>query len=137
MAKGDIRLSKKHGVNPMLVVCFFCNEESGEIALLGALPGDAEAPRRGVLNHEPCSKCKGYMKQGVILISVDEKKSKSDLQNPYRTGGWVVVKEEAVKRMVNEPTLRDAVLRQRVCFLPDDAWEKMGLPMEHVRKAAV
>jgi len=124
----SIRVSEKHGVNPMLVKCFYCNEDTGEIALLGRLPGDAAAPRQGVLDKRPCPKCAHCMEQGVILISVDEEKSKGDLENPFRTGGWVVVRAAFIKRIITPPELAKQILKHRVCFLPDEVWDKIGLP---------
>lgn len=126
MGKG-IRLSRKHGVNPSVMLCFFCNEPAG-VALLGRRPDDTEAPRQAVFDKTPCEKCKAYMEQGVILISVDEQKSAGDLENPYRTGGWVVVKDELVRRIVQPAALAESILRSRVAFVPDDAWDKLGLP---------
>ena len=82
----------------------------------------------GCIDKEPCSKCKGYMERGIILISVDEEKSKGDMENPYRTGGWVVVKEEALKRMIQPQELLDQILKQRVAFLPDEVWDLLELP---------
>jgi hypothetical protein len=67
------------------------------------------------------------MEMGVILISVDEKKSE-DQKNPYRTGGWCVVKEEAIRRAVTSPELLEDVMKKRVAFLPDDVWDMLGLP---------
>ncbi len=123
----NIRLSEKHGVNPAIPKCFFCGEDKNEILLLGKLKDDAEAPRGAVFNHEPCDKCNGYMEQGVILISVDEAKSASDMKNPYRTGGWCVVSDNFVKRVVTPQELQDTILKQRVAFIPDEAWELLGL----------
>lgn len=123
----SIRISEKHGFNPMLVVCFYCQKDRGDIALFGRLPGDAEAPRRGVIAMDPCDECKGYMKQGIILISYDEAKT-TDKKNPYRSGGWCVLKEEAVKRMFKEGELLDAVLKCRFAFMDDQTWDHIGLP---------
>lgn len=120
-----IVLSPQHGVNPMLPVCFFCQQETGEVALLGRLPGDAEAPHRAVLNMEPCGKCKEWMSKGVILISVEKDASG---ENPYRTGGWCVVKDQALRDIVQPPELLVAILKKRVAFIPDDAWDALGLP---------
>ncbi len=53
-----IKVSPKHGVNPTIPICFWCGEEKGEIALLGKLPGDAEAPRNMVLDYEPSGRTK-------------------------------------------------------------------------------
>ncbi len=119
MAKG-IRISKKHGVNPSLEQCFVCGEDIGVI-LFGRLPEDKKAPRQVCLNQEPCDKCKKYMEQGIILISV---KDEEPSNNPHRTGGWAVVKEEALLRVINDPKL----LEKRMIFVPDSAWAMLGLP---------
>ena len=127
MGRG-IRVSEKHGVNPSLEQCFVCCKDVG-VVLFGKLKGDAEAPRRVCLgpNSEPCDECKGYMEQGVILISVDEARS-DDRQNPWRTGGWCVVRDEFVTRVFEPGELVEQVLKQRVAFMPDEAWDILGLP---------
>jgi len=139
-----IYLSQAHGVNPSLDQCFYCMKDKGVI-LFGRLREkqaealrksglihdsglDPEAPRRICLDYVPCDECAGYMEQGVILISVDEEKSKGDLKNPYRTGGWVVVKEDAIRRMVTPSELAESIVLRRVAFLPDEVWDKLGLP---------
>ena len=71
MAKDDIILSKKHGVNPSMMICPICDETTG-IALLGKLKGDAEAPRQ-ILGTHPCKECEE--KAGadkVYILSMDE-----------------------------------------------------------------
>lgn len=123
-----IRLSPRHGVNPMLENCFYCGKTKG-VALLGMLRGDAEAPRAGVLNHEPCDACADFMRQGIILISIDEKKT-TDQNNPYRTGGFCVVKEEAVRRFIRPEELVETICKKRVAFLPGDTWDALGLPTD-------
>lgn len=121
-----ITLSPTHGLNPTLAQCFFCMEDTGVI-LCGRLPGDREAPRRVCINQEPCAKCAEWMAKGVILISVDEAKS-TDLNNPYRTGGWIVVKDEVITRMGLRPEFEAAVLKRRCAFIPDDVWDAFGFP---------
>ena len=123
MDKG-IRLHKKFGLNPTITRCFVCGEDKNEIALLGAAY-EGEAPMHLCLDKEPCDKCKEHMKQGIILISVRDGESGD---NPYRTGGWVVIKEEALKKVINDPKL----LENRMMFVPDAAWKALGLP--EVRK---
>jgi hypothetical protein len=78
-----------------------------------------------------CQQCQKYMQQGIILISVDESKS-DDLSNPYRTGGWVVVKEEAVRRMLPESDVTEQICQKRMSFVPDDVWDQLGLPRGEV-----
>ena len=118
-------LSPKHGLNPSIEQCFICGKDKGVI-LFGYTKGDREAPRKVCINTEPCDECKGYMKQGVIIISVDEKKT-DDRRNPYRTGGWVVVRDSFIKKAFNKDIGKE-VLKKRICFVPDKAWSTMGLP---------
>lgn len=122
-----IRLSGKHGVNPSVGVCFICGEDNGEIMLPGRLPGDEQAPHRGVWHKEPCPKCIDWMKQGVILISVNEAKT-DDQENPYRTGGWCVVTDEAIKRWPIDDDMRDSMIERRMAWIEDEVWDGLGLP---------
>ena len=126
MAK-DLILSKQHGLNPSLEVCYVCGKDVGVI-LFGALKGDIEAPRRACVNKAPCDECKKWMEQGVICISVDPIKS-TDKDDPWRSGGWVVLKDEALKNILghNEELLAD-VLERRVVFIDDEAWDSIGFP---------
>ncbi len=130
--KDSIKISPKHGVNPSVTVCFFCGEAMG-VALFGALKGDAEAPSSCVLDMEPCEKCREWMKQGIILISAD--RSRGDEKNPYRTGGWAVVKEEAVKMLITSEELLARVLVSRCCFIDDEDWDRVGLPRRKTEEA--
>jgi hypothetical protein len=115
----SIRLHKEHGLNPTIPTCFICGKEKNEVVLLGAAFKE-QAPMHMVLDKSPCDQCKEYMKLGVILISV---KDGSDHEDPYRTGGWVVVKKEAARRMFGE-----SLGKSRMAFLEDTAWDKIGLP---------
>lgn len=129
----SILLHPKHGVSPTMALCFYCGEPS-EILLVGQPRGkvrvladpDGKMPRDvGAVNYEPCQKCKEYMKQGIIVISV--KDGETDWKNPYRTGKWVVVSEDFIKRVAKSPVKED-ILKRRVAFIEDSVWEKIGLP---------
>lgn len=123
-----IVLSPQHGVNPSLELCFWCQKERG-LVLFGRLKGDAEAPRKVTVNKEPCDECKGHMDKGIVLISTrDPEKHGDDPQNPYRTGGWVVVTEDALRRWVSTPETLEHILKTRVAFMPDEVWDAIGLP---------
>ena len=132
--------------------CFFCGKEDQILLetrfdpatghLRQTLPRDC-----GVVNMIPCHECEGYMKQGILLMSVragemnvvekerydheiamkGERHPRPFIPNPFRTGGWCVVKQEAVERMLVEPLLSQ-VLRCRWCFVEDDVWNAVGLP---------
>jgi len=130
---GSIVLSEKHGVNPVIPLCFFCTKPKNEIILAGKMKNDMEAPRNAVWDTRPCDKCKGFMAKGIILISVDDSKS-TDHQNPYRSGGWCVVKEDMVKRVLGKnKQLLEATLRMRVAFIVDETWDKIGLPRGEIK----
>lgn len=81
----SIRLHKKHGVNPTLLVCFACGEETGEIALLGA---KGKAPMRMVMNYNPCAKCRAKMKNGYVLVIEATESPVSANQVPFQPGAY-------------------------------------------------
>ena len=95
-----IKVSKKHGVNPTLAICAWCGKETGAIALLGKLPGDAEAPMHAIIDYEPCDECKKQWAEGVAIIEVSRTpicEGQMPIANgAYPTGSVVVVKEEAL-----------------------------------------
>lgn len=115
---GSIRLSEKHGVNPMLLKCAICGNDAG-LALLGRLPGDAEAPREGSDGRTLCNDCEGVLKQGGgMLIEVrDGEKG----QDPFRTGQVWGLKKEAFDRISPDPS-------QRVAYIEEKAAKMLGLP---------
>lgn len=121
----SIQVSPKYGVNPMIPRCFFCGKDKNEILLLGKLKDDAEAPHGQIVDEVPCEQCADYMAQGVIFIEVRD--NELDRKNPYRMGGWAVVREEAIPRMLDANSARD-VLKSRVCFIEASAWEMLGIP---------
>ena len=114
----SIRLHREHCLNPTILQCFFCGKDKNEIALLGAAY-KGKAPMHMCIDKTPCDECKAMMEQGVLLIRV---KDGSDRDNPYRTGPMVVVKVEAAQRIFNN------IGTNRVAFIEDSTWEKIGLP---------
>lgn len=124
----SLRLSEQHGVNPSVEQCFVCMKDVG-VVMFGKMKGDVEAPRRVCLgpDSEPCDECKKLMEMGIILISVDESKT-DDEQNPWRSGGWVVVKEDVIKRLELSEAHEEQILNKRYAFLTDETWDMIGLP---------
>lgn len=101
----SIKISPKHGVNPTIPICFWCGEEKGEIALMGKLKDDMEAPRNMVLDYEPCDKCKERFALGVTLIGTtthcpDNRPPIQDNEDGtlYPTGAWIVITKDAAQR---------------------------------------
>ena len=68
------------------------------------------------------------MKQGIILVSIRDGESSSNL---YRTGGFVVIKEDAVKRF-STPEMFESVKKARFAFIEDSIWDALGLPRKEV-----
>lgn len=142
MANDSILLDPTHGVNPGLEQCFICGEAKGvilwgklktstrEALRKGGTPASnsGEAPQMMCLDKEPCQKCHEHMKMGIILISVREPQNEDEEKNPYRTGGWVVVKEDLIRRAVKPPEFADNILKKRMAFVPDDVWDWLKLP---------
>lgn len=130
-----MRIHQKYGVNSTMTTCFYCGEPK-DILLVGAAvakakeaglcSSDGKMDRSiGCIDKEPCQKCQEYMKQGIILISV---KDGEEGDNPYRTGGWVVIKEEVIKRIVQPEAIAVDIIKQRMAFIPDAVWGALGLP---------
>ena len=95
-----IRLSKQFGVNPSVDTCFICGKETN-IVLFGTSYKDengktAEAPKN-VCTGDICDNCKQIIEDGgIFFIAVKDGESGN---NPYRTGQFAAVKEEAVQRI--------------------------------------
>ena len=140
-------MSDKGSFGVALTRCYFC-QEGDRILINKALTSFAAARVRALDGHtldmEPCRKCADYMKQGVIVITVDSAKSapnwnKEPMPNPYRTGGWFVVKDDAIKRMCNVLTngdsIREFALKNRFLFIEHEAADKLGFFEAHKTKA--
>lgn len=124
-----ILLSEKHGVNPTMPICFWCGEKRGEIALLGKLKGDAEAPRECLLDYEPCERCKENFSKGIHLIGIvteGEGKPiyKKDGQKLFPTGTYAVVTEEAIDRMFPKE-IAESSKEKGKCFVDDLALREL------------
>jgi hypothetical protein len=65
------------------------------------------------------------MKRGIILVSIRDGESESGSDNPYRTGGWIVVTEDAIKRICTDPS---HFLEKRFGFVEDTMWDYLGFP---------
>lgn len=106
---GNIKLSPKHGVNPSLIICFWCGRDIG-VALLGRIDReDSEAPHKVVLDYEPCDTCKAERAQGFTFIEVGPTNQvegmppigHDDQGVPlYPTGRLVVITMEAATKLV-------------------------------------
>jgi len=136
----SVKLSKKHGVNPSVEVCRICGEDMGVILFGHITKRQAEAMHEAGLDIAPepgveaprsiclgnvCDQCKEWMKEGVILIGVRD----SDVgeENPHRTGKLAAVKDEFIRLAVQPEELAAAILKKRVTYIPESAWEILGI----------
>ena len=100
-------------MNPCIPICCWCGKEKNEIALLGKLKEDAEAPRNAVLDYEPCEECQAKFNMGVVLIEVTKNQPNENVMPIqeqygiplYPTFRYSVIKLEAAKRLFENETL--------------------------------
>lgn len=102
MSKG-IKISPKHGLNPTIPVCFWCGKQKNEIALMGHMKDDIEAPKNMVLDYVPCEECQNHMAMGVAVLEASDHPN-TEGQPPmqkgvYPTSRFVVVTTECADRV--------------------------------------
>lgn len=117
MSKG-IEISPKHGLNPTIPVCFWCGKDKNEIALLGRIrekttnrfganvtkrDSDIEAPRKTILDYEPCDECMKMWYNGVVVLEVQQTPimpNQPEIQKGlYPTSRYVVMTVEGADRV--------------------------------------
>ena len=133
----SIPVSEKHGVNPSMLMCLFCDEPKG-IAMLGRLPNDAEAPRQVLADYDPCDKCKAEWDKGVVFIGTTTEcpndkfppiGKDADGKPLWPTGSWTVLTDEGVKQFISWPQSEE-ILLARKCFVPQEVIEEFDKHMK-------
>lgn len=99
----SIKISPKHGLNPTIPVCFWCGKQKNEIALMGHMTDDIEAPKNMVLDYVPCEECQSHMAMGVAVLEASDHPN-TEGQPPiqkgvYPTSRFVVVTTECADRV--------------------------------------
>jgi len=134
-----INLSPKHGVNLVLLSCFFCGGDAGlmmmgkvsrsKLEKMGIDPSmidgyrDDATIRGKICNGSICSECEKVKDQAIFIVQVRDGEEGS---NPYRTGKMVAIKEEAAERMF-QPEFFESVKKSRMAYCPESAWKNLGL----------
>ena len=104
-----LRLSKKYGVNPSLLVCPICGHDVG-IALLGA-NGGKKAPYQ-MISMDLCNDCKQKIKEGnTFILSV-----KQTLEGVQSTVAYILVPNE----YLNIP-----IPPKGICFMEESEFNKL------------
>jgi len=122
-----------------LTRCYFCGKDDKIVMntlLTPSMAAKVESMHRMVIDMDPCQECKEHMKKGVMLIPIDNSKSEKGwetpdpdanwMPNPYRTGGFAVVREGVVDRLL-DPKMAAWAKKQRFMFIEHGLAEKMGL----------
>ena len=144
-----IPISEKYGVNPSIPLCFYCGEPKNEVALLGRLPRDREAPHHCLLDMEPCDTCVERRETHIHLIVLEEGEGEkiegqrqdwrnqmasllSRKQRPFipkvkRTGLAFWIDRDQLAQVVTPPELAAQVLAAGWSFIPPGVVEKLGL----------
>lgn len=105
MPKGSLKLHPEFGVNPTIPVCYWCGEDTGQIALMGAyLKG--EAPARMVVDKQPCEACQKRWADGVVIMEA------GFLEPHEPTGRHIIARREVVRDMITDDTIREKVLAE-------------------------
>jgi hypothetical protein len=130
-------MSKKEHV--ALTRCFYCCEPDRILLAThydqkGEPIRDLGPAHNKVVDMEPCPQCREYMEQGIILIGIDEKKSdpgwqKEKLPNPWRSGAFSVIKEEAFDRVFPEE-FHEFAHKHRWMFIEHAAMVNLGIVKE-------
>lgn len=114
MSKG-IQLSPKHGFNPCIPLCFWCGRQKNEIALMGKMKGDIEAPKNLVLDYEPCDHCKENWSKGVVLMELQSRPIGNNFPpireengtKLYPTSNILVLEVSAARALFSIPQLKE------------------------------
>ena len=129
----NIKLSPKHGLNATIPQCFWCGKDKNEIALLGKMDKkDSKAPRRIIMDYEPCDNCKELFSKGIHVIGVSQEPivenmfaitEQPDGTKLYPTGTMFVSSEDWIRRLLSAPEEQDmlnSVLKHRKLLMPEE-----------------
>jgi len=122
-----LRLHAKHGANPTMPLCFWCEKPRGDIVLLGAAYKD-EAPSRMVVDYEPCAACKALFAQGILVVETvpasEKREARTIAPHAVPTGRFAVIREEAFRQIFDDC---DAAIAARKCLVTRETFAKAGI----------
>ena len=140
----SIPISPKHGVNPSLLTCFWCQKNSTGIALLGRLKDDREAPEKILdMSYKPCEDCKKTFEQGYTLFEVvnaplfDGHVPVQTNENGelYPTSNFVTIKNpDVIRGMFTPQDIVDSILEKRKAYIEQKSFKMLTHAIESARK---
>lgn len=125
----ELILSKKHGVQPTIPLCRYCNKSKNQVLLLGAAGdrlaialgcADGRMPMNTLMpgDYEPCDDCKS---KGVLILEMT-----NDKQQP--TGSFWLVKEAVFDNLGEDASeFARHAKSERFCLVTQDTAAQMGL----------
>lgn len=133
MKDDGILLSEKHGLNPTIPLCFWCGKEKNEVALLGKLKDDKEAPKNCLLDYEPCNECKKQFDLGIAIIEVVDYTVVDNMPlitiqdgiKLYPTGRYIVVVTDAIDKLIADKALSEKVKKAGKLCLDTETFTKL------------
>lgn len=129
-----IPISPKHGVNPTMLVCFWCGKPKG-IALMGNQKGDIKAPPYVVGDYDPCPNCEDIFNKGICLIGTVKEPilegmppigETNEGEPVYPDTTYCVVQEDCIHQMYsNRPEMLQNVLQSRTLLVPSQLIQRV------------
>lgn len=124
----NIRLSKKHGLNPTIPQCWYCGGahnmicltgERGEAAARKLGREDGEMPKTALFSDilEPCEECRKKGGIGVVEVGKDGKSP---------TGNRWLVTEEAIERLHPDEEAVAAIKEDGVMLISTTLSKEVG-----------
>lgn len=123
-----IKVSKKHGINPTIPICFWCGKDKNEIVLLGKLPGDVEAPSHMWVpgDYEPCNECAELRNQGITIVEASKNPIYGEGQPPYYgyfpSGRHFIITDDGARRLFTEPMI-SRLIEKRMGFVDKETMD--------------
>lgn len=140
MAKGDIKLSQKFGVNPSMVVCPICGKDAG-VVLHGRLPGDEQAPHKHNAD-EPCEDCilkiEEHKKLGFMFFIIADQYENLISEGKKPRSPWLFFLGYQVVRNESQvfECFKDVDLSKGCAFISEKVALELGLwPIKAVQNA--
>jgi len=121
--------------------CFTCGKIADAEIVMNTVVDKVAAERVNKMNgavigwfKEPCKECQEHMQKGIIIVTIDPKLT-TDKNNPHRTGGFFLVTEDYIKRIVdtNKELLTD-ILKKRYTFMEHQVAEAFGFFNKEITK---
>lgn len=109
-----------------------CDEQS-KILLDMRFRDISELHNQAIGFGNPCKECSDGINMGAIMVIVldSTRGSMTDINNWYRTGNIMGIKEEAAKKLISNAELLEDVLKKRIMVVDYPVAVAIGLPVKY------